>query len=159
KWTIHRGIRRKSGSPPRTSTSEDPSKEKEGAAEGGGGKTNVCSNCGVSCTNLQQAAGKGGMCGTCHTHWRRTGNIRPTVGPVKPRDRHTHMALLRHKRKPPRGMYINHDDLVAMASQGQGQAGAGQGHGGDNMLKAMDREIVSLKRQVYYVKTLKMQKT
>ncbi|XP_039293853.1 REST corepressor 1 isoform X2 [Nilaparvata lugens] len=149
KWTIHRGIRRKSGSPPRTSASEDPAKEKEGSE----GKSNVCSNCGVSCTNLQQAAGKGGMCGTCHTHWRRTGNVRPTHGPVKPRDRHSHMAMLRHKRKPPRGMYINHDDLLAMATTSHGH-GHGQGHGqghaasGENMLKAMDREIVSLKRQV-----------
>ncbi|XP_049795387.1 uncharacterized protein LOC126210242 isoform X2 [Schistocerca nitens] len=73
---------------------------------------------------------------------RRTGSVRPTTGPVK-RDRHMH-SLLRHKRKPPRGMYINHDDLVAMASSQGGGAGAG----GEHMLKAMDREIVSLKRQV-----------
>lgn len=69
--------------------------------------------------------------------FRRTGNLRPTVGPTKPRDR---QLLLRNKRKPPRGMYVNHDDLVAMASGPAGQ--------GEQMLKAMDREIVSLKRQV-----------
>lgn len=68
---------------------------------------------------------------------RRTGNLRPTIGPTKPRDR---QLLLRNKRKPPRGMYVNHDDLVAMASGPAGQ--------GEQMLKAMDREIVSLKRQV-----------
>jgi len=71
--------------------------------------------------------------------FRRTGSVRPTVGPVKPRDRHSH-ALLRHKRKPPRGMFINHDDLIAMASGPSGQ--------GEQMLRSMDREIVSLKRQV-----------
>lgn len=74
---------------------------------------------------------------------RRTGSVRPTTGPVK-RDRHCHV-LLRHKRKPPRGMYINHDDLVAMSAGPPAPAPASQG---DQMLKAMDREIVSLKRQV-----------
>lgn len=42
-------------------------------------------------------------------------------------------------------MYINHDDLVAMAAGPPAPAPASQG---DQMLKAMDREIVSLKRQV-----------
>nr|CAD7587906.1 unnamed protein product [Timema genevievae] len=42
-------------------------------------------------------------------------------------------------------MYINHDDLVAMASGPPTPAPATQG---EQMLKAMDREIVSLKRQV-----------
>jgi hypothetical protein len=37
-------------------------------------------------------------------------------------------------------MYINHDDLTGMATGPAGQ--------GENMLKAMDREIVSLKRLV-----------
>jgi hypothetical protein len=37
-------------------------------------------------------------------------------------------------------MYINHDDLIAMATGPAGQ--------GESMLKAMDREIVSLKRLV-----------
>lgn len=80
---------------------------------------------------------------------RRTGSVRPTTGPVK-RDRHCHV-LLRHKRKPPRGMYINHDDLVAMAAGPPAPAPASQG---DQMLKAMDREIVSLKRQVSLLPTL-----
>lgn len=61
------------------------------------------------------------------------------MGPAKPRDRQFHV-LLRHKRKPPRGMFINHDDLAAMASGPAGQ--------GEQMLRTMDREIVSLKRQV-----------
>lgn len=81
--------------------------------------------------------------------YRRTGSVRPTTGPVK-RDRHCHV-LLRHKRKPPRGMYINHDDLVAMAAGPPAPAPASQG---DQMLKAMDREIVSLKRQVSLFPTL-----
>ncbi len=42
--------------------------------------------------------------------------------------------------KPPRGMYINHDDLVTLAT--------GPALQGDTLLKGMDREIVSLKRNV-----------
>jgi hypothetical protein len=48
-------------------------------------------------------------------------------------------------------MYINHDDLVAMAAGPPAPAPASQG---DQMLKAMDREIVSLKRQVSLLPTL-----
>jgi hypothetical protein len=48
-------------------------------------------------------------------------------------------------------MYINHDDLVAMAAGPPAPAPASQG---DQMLKAMDREIVSLKRQVSLFPTL-----
>ncbi|KAK7872236.1 hypothetical protein R5R35_012095 [Gryllus longicercus] len=140
KWTIHRGIRRKSGSPPRPAqNNEEGAAPKDGGAEGG---KSSCANCGVACTHTH-ATPKGSMCNTCYQHWRRTGSVRPTTGPVK-RDRHCH-TLLRHKRKPPRGMYINHDDLVTMASTTSASAPGAQG---EQMLKAMDREIVSLKRLV-----------
>merc|ERR1712115_385774 len=43
-------------------------------------------------------------------------------------------------------MYINHDDLVALATGPQGQ--------GDQLLKSMDREIVSYKRTVQNNKQL-----
>ncbi|XP_054261662.1 REST corepressor 3 isoform X3 [Macrosteles quadrilineatus] len=99
------------------------------------GEGSSCSNCNVTCSHVH-ATPKGNMCNTCFTHWKRTGNLRPTVGPTKPRDR---QLLLRNKRKPPRGMYVNHDDLVAMASGPAGQ--------GEQMLRATDREIVALKRQ------------
>lgn len=71
---------------------------------------------------------------------RRTGSTRPTIGPAKPRDRHASSVLARSKRKPPRGMYINHDDLVIISSDTP--------QNGEVILKALDREIVSLKRQV-----------
>lgn len=67
---------------------------------------------------------------------RRTGLLRPTSGPTGGK-RGSPLGG-RHKRKPPRGMYINHDDLAAMASGGAGVL----------MLKAMDRELESLQRQV-----------
>lgn len=61
---------------------------------------------------------------------------RPTSGPVG--GKRGNSLGGRHKRKPPKGMYISHDDLAAMAS---GQTGV-------QLLKAMDREIDSLQRQV-----------
>lgn len=71
-----------------------------------------------------------------HLKCRRTGLLRPTSGPTGGK-RGAPMGA-RHKRKPPRGMHINHDDLAAMASGGAGVV----------MLKAMDRELDALQRQV-----------
>lgn len=62
--------------------------------------------------------------------------MRPTSGPTGGK-RGTPIGG-RHKRKPPRGMYINHDDLAAMATGGAGVL----------MLKAMERERDALQRQV-----------
>jgi len=123
------------GSEVGSNTDSDSEDKKEGVDS----KTSSCNNCGVSCTVAQQTS-KGPLCNSCYTHWRRTGSIRPTVGPAKPRDRHASSVLARSKRKPPRGMYINHDDLVVLSSGAPQQ--------GETILKAMDREIVSLKRQV-----------
>ena len=44
------------------------------------------------------------------------------------------------KRKPPKGMYVDKADLLQLAT---GAAGTGEA-----MLRALDQEIVSLKRQV-----------
>ncbi|KAK9498260.1 hypothetical protein O3M35_002939 [Rhynocoris fuscipes] len=118
------------------SNSDSDSEDKKDA--GADTKTS-CANCGVICT-VSQTTSKGALCNSCYTHWRRTGSIRPTVGPAKPRDRHANSVLARSKRKPPRGMYINHDDLVVLSAETPQH--------GDVILKAMEREIVSLKRQV-----------
>ena len=50
------------------------------------------------------------------------------------------MNLMKNSGKPPKGMYINHDDLVTMAT--------GPNTQGEHLLKSMDREIVSYKRVV-----------
>ncbi|GJQ81513.1 putative chromatin binding protein [Trypoxylus dichotomus] len=127
KWTIHRGIRRKSSSPTRANqTADDSNNQGEGAS---------CSNCGVICT-VTQVTPKGPLCNSCYLHWRRTGLLRPTSGPTGGK-RGSPLGG-RHKRKPPRGMYINHDDLAAMATGGVGVL----------MLKAMDRERDALQRQI-----------
>nr|CAH7716547.1 unnamed protein product [Callosobruchus chinensis]CAH7742566.1 unnamed protein product [Callosobruchus chinensis] len=142
KWTMHRGIQRKSGLTSRCrvncgGTSADNSAQGEGGA---------CSNCGVICTVTQNTS-KGSYCNSCYQHWRRTGLSRPTSGPTSKRgcgggsgsgSNGGVSAAGRRKRKPPKGMYINHDDLAAMAS----------GNAGVTMLRAMDRELDSLQRQI-----------
>ncbi|CAH0393659.1 unnamed protein product [Bemisia tabaci] len=103
-------------------------------------KTNVsCVNCGVLCTQASSTP-KGLMCTACFLHWSKTGSLRPTSAPARLRDKSSSAMLNHHKRKPPRGMYVNYDDLVAMAAGPQGQ--------GEQMLRALEREVISLKRQV-----------
>ncbi|XP_014218181.1 REST corepressor 3 isoform X2 [Copidosoma floridanum] len=87
-----------------------------------------CSNCGVACHNVR-ATPKGHACHSCYLHWRRTGVARPLSS----------MPGRSNKRKPPRGLVVNHDDLAALA---------GQTSQASNVLQAIDTEIVSLKRQI-----------
>nr|KAF7435087.1 hypothetical protein H0235_003278 [Vespula pensylvanica] len=61
--------------------------------------------------------------------FRRTGVARPLSS----------MPGRTNKRKPPRGLVVNHDDLAALA---------GQPNQANNSLQAIDTEIVSLKRQI-----------
>lgn len=74
--------------------------------------------------------------------------MRPLCGPSGRRGPGSKQQ--RYKHRLPRGIYINHDDLVAMATGPQPGDPPQPGHvnQGETMLKAMDREIVSLKRQV-----------
>ncbi|XP_043515313.1 REST corepressor 3 isoform X2 [Frieseomelitta varia] len=87
-----------------------------------------CSNCGVACHSVR-ATPKGHACHSCYLHWRRTGVARPLSS----------MPGRTNKRKPPRGLVVNHDDLAALA---------GQPTQANNSLQAIDTEIVSLKRQI-----------
>lgn len=52
-----------------------------------------------------------------------------------------------HKRRPPRGMYINHDDIVKLANTAQNNNNA-EPNPNDDLLAGMDREIVTLWSQV-----------
>jgi len=103
-----------------------------------------CSNCGILC-HVTHATSKGEMCGTCHQYFNRTGHVRPTTGPgrkdgSKAGGTQKYNALLKNSGKPPKGMYINHDDLVSLATGPSSQ--------GEQLLKSMDREVVSYKRTV-----------
>ncbi|XP_037946215.1 REST corepressor 1 isoform X2 [Teleopsis dalmanni] len=95
-----------------------------------------CSNCGVIC-NVLCVSPLGKMCSSCHHHWRRTGNKRPTSGPTfgkRVRD----PTADRHERKPPKGIYINHDDIITLASP----------NGARDFFKGIERKIISLHTQV-----------
>ncbi|KAF7287198.1 hypothetical protein GWI33_002019 [Rhynchophorus ferrugineus] len=129
KWTLHRGVRRKNVSPHPGQSSCDSTASIQG--EGGS-----CSNCDVYCTVTQQTP-KGALCNSCYQHWRRTGMARPTSGPVGGK-RGSGPGGSRARRKPPKGMHINHDDLATMAS----------GNAGTLLLRAMERELDSLQRQI-----------
>lgn len=72
--------------------------------------------------------------------FRRTGTLR-TAGAMRTSARHN---PARSKRKPPRGMHLNYDDLVAIVTGPSGE--------GDTILRSMDSEIVSFKRQVIIFK-------
>lgn len=124
------------GSREGSSSAESEPDDKKDPGEGSSKQS--CSVCGVFVTTLHSTQ-KGSMCGTCHTHFRRTnGGIRPTLGPPRPNNRHLNIA--RNKRLPPRGMYVNHDDLQSIASESSGQE--------DTILLTMDDEVVSLKCKI-----------
>ncbi|KAI4472678.1 hypothetical protein M0802_016585 [Mischocyttarus mexicanus] len=126
KWTIHRGIRRGKNQavPGSQSTDAKAPSDSENAPQVQGS----CSNCGVACNSVR-ATPKGHACHSCYLHWRRTGVARPLSS----------MPGRTNKRKPPRGLVVNHDDLAALA---------GQPNQANNSLQAIDTEIVSLKRQI-----------
>ncbi|XP_076312771.1 REST corepressor 1-like isoform X2 [Tachypleus tridentatus] len=111
--------------------------------ENGEGKeesSKSCSNCGAYYSQLFPTS-KGILCNGCYQYWRRTGMMRSAGGPMKKHEstsaRHNPM---RSKRKPPRGMYLSHEDLISIATGPPNQA--------ENSLRSLDLEIVSLKRQV-----------
>uniref|UniRef100_A0A6A7G242 REST corepressor n=2 Tax=Hirondellea gigas TaxID=1518452 RepID=A0A6A7G242_9CRUS len=141
----------------------DDSERGSGGLDGGDGTgkaDKLCNNCTVP-TNFLHSTTKGMQCLTCYNHWKRTGSLRPTVGPLK-RDR----QLIKHKRHPPPGMYINHEDLLALASHpipptnitcgissssGGGSqpppitAGSASQH---PVIRHVENEVIALKRQV-----------
>ena len=78
-------------------------------------------------------------------YWNRTGQLRPTTGPARKDGSkgggiQKYNSLMKNNGKPPKGMYVNHDDLVSLAT--------GPSTQGEQLLKGMDREIVSFKRIV-----------
>ncbi|XP_025202556.1 REST corepressor isoform X2 [Melanaphis sacchari] len=117
------------------SSPESESDDKKDLGEGS--SKQECTVCGVEVTMIYTTI-KGLMCGTCQSHFKTNGGIRPTLGPPRPNNRHLNVA--RNKRLPPRGMYVNHDDLQSIASGSNGQ--------GDTILTAMEDEVVSLKCKI-----------
>ncbi|XP_061718305.1 REST corepressor isoform X1 [Cydia pomonella] len=147
KWTIHRGIVRGSRSPGPATRSERSSSQGAQGENGGEGAGKWCSVCGIQCSQTT-AHNSQKLCQACLVHARRTGTMRPLCGPSGRRGPGSKQQ--RYKHRLPRGIYINHDDLVAMATGPQPGEPSQPGlvNQGEAMLKAMDREIISLKRQV-----------
>merc|ERR1719376_1526598 len=129
-----------------------------GGSSSGSSSKPKCFNCGILC-HVTHATPKGQMCGTCHQYFQRTGHVRPTTAPMRKEGAGAKAGgaqrLLKNttgaggaaaSNRPPKGMYINHDDLVALATGPNSQ--------GEQILRSMDREIVSYKRVVQNNKQL-----
>ncbi|KAL0878592.1 hypothetical protein ABMA27_003674 [Loxostege sticticalis] len=147
KWTYHRGIVR--GGKPEDAGAASLRASGQPAAQGeaGGDAGKWCTLCGILCSQTT-VHNSHKLCQACLVHARRTGTMRPLCGPSGRRGPGAKQQRFKHRL--PRGIYINHDDLVAMATGPQpGDAPQpGLVNQGEAMLKAMDREIISLKRQV-----------
>lgn len=72
--------------------------------------------------------------------------MRPTTGPTRKDGVKQKHSVFRNSSQPPKGMYINHDDLVTLATGPSGQ--------GEAILQGLDREIVGHKRIVQNNKQL-----
>ncbi|CAI9729721.1 REST corepressor 1,REST corepressor 2,REST corepressor 3,REST corepressor [Octopus vulgaris] len=124
----------------RNSDSDVENNKENGTSRGEDSKS--CTNCGMHSSQLHSTA-KGSLCNSCNQYLRRTGVMKSSTGPTKRREQqhsqHRHNPM-RHKRKPPRGMYLNEDDLRLMLTGPLQQA--------EQILKSLDAELVSLKRQV-----------
>ncbi|KAL8608668.1 hypothetical protein ACOMHN_002897 [Nucella lapillus] len=104
----------------------------------------TCFNCGLHTTQLHVTS-LGSQCSSCYQYWRRTGVMR-SAGPKRHESTQGRHNPIKHKRKPPKGMYLDSSDLLAMVT--------GQPTQPEAILKSLDNDIVSLKRQVQNNKQL-----
>lgn len=96
-----------------------------------------CENCSTTASGQFHNTIKGTFCRACYSYWRRTGLMR-NINLVR-RNESIKPNTVNGKRKPPRGMYINVDDLLSIAKK------PGQG---DALLKVLDEEVNNFKRQI-----------
>ncbi len=99
----------------------------------------MCSNCFTTSSGNFHNTNKGLLCRTCYSYWRRTGAMKNASVPKKHETGSTRHIQLK-PRKPPRGMYLNFEDLSTIANGPSGQ--------GDAILKVLDSEVITLKRNV-----------
>ncbi|XP_070577541.1 REST corepressor 3-like isoform X3 [Ptychodera flava] len=143
---MDRQARKLAGGQKENSGSDDPSDEENvvdsdfDPEHRGDRDKHTCSNCQTPSSQIHSTP-KGSLCNACYSYWRRTGVMRTNIGPMKnetPRpDRHN---PVKSKRKPPRGMYLDKEDLIAVTNVSS--------QGGDVLLKHLDTELVSLKKKV-----------
>uniref|UniRef100_A0A336KZC2 CSON001364 protein n=1 Tax=Culicoides sonorensis TaxID=179676 RepID=A0A336KZC2_CULSO len=79
---------------------------------------NNCSGCGVACSEVHNTI-HGKLCSSCHHHFKRTGVLRPTTAPNFFGKRSRPNDNGKYKKYPPKGIYFNHDDIVALAQATQ----------------------------------------
>lgn len=91
-----------------------------------------CSNCHIHCSNCYSTP-KGKMCASCQMHFKRTGTLRPTMA----NDVNT-LSVLKLRKNPPKGMYLNHDDLSLLSIDAQA----------NSVLSNLSREVVSCKTTI-----------
>lgn len=101
------------------------------------GNRGRCENCCTTATGQFHKTNKGLLCNTCHSFWKKTGTMKTKRQSDPTFTRHT---LTKTKRKPPRGMFIDPEDLDSLANGPPGT--------GENLLRSLDQEIVALKRLV-----------
>lgn len=101
-----------------------------------------CENCHTKQTGHFHQTSKGVLCRSCYSYWRRTGMMRPGPGYASTDEAANCVmqSIAYAKRKPPRGMYMSVEDLCSIAKGPPGQA--------DAMLRALDQEVIDMKRQV-----------
>ncbi|XP_050407195.1 REST corepressor 1 [Patella vulgata] len=132
--------------------SENSDSEHE-AKENGKDDKKSCCNCGLTTAHIHVTP-KGSMCNGCNLYWRRHGAMKPANLRRHESQSHNRHTPIKHKRRPPRGMYLNQEDIMAMVSGPPGQP--------ESLLKSLDAELVSLKQQVQKNKqmiSLQKQKT
>lgn len=108
-------------------------------------KKTRCDNCAANFGGDSHWTSKGTLCKTCYQFWRRTGMMRnvPSARKHEPPGSTRHNPI-KSKRKPPRGMFINVQDLMSMVNGPPGQ--------GEAFLRGLNAEIVNLKRNVQALK-------
>lgn len=95
-----------------------------------------CQNCCTTATGSFQKTSKGLLCTACYSFWLKTGTMK--INDKRIQNASGHQLVKR--RKVPKGMYIDRDDIMKLASGGQGA--------GEVILRDLDQEIIKLKRMV-----------
>ncbi|OQR77728.1 REST corepressor 2-like [Tropilaelaps mercedesae] len=111
-------------------------------------KDPACNHCGQNSRTKGYlvSSPKGSLCTGCNQHWKKTGML-PKTSSLSKRIVGISGFFngltgedLKKQKKPPKGMYLNYQDLISISAGPVGQ--------GDAILKALDYELCSLKQQV-----------
>lgn len=108
---------------------------------------NNCAGCGVACTEVHNTI-HGKLCSSCNHHFKRTGILRPISAPKIFGKRSQPNDNGKYKKYPPKGIYFNHDDIVALAQASQNPEQNKQ----HDIVVGMERECASHWTRIQYNK-------